>query len=307
MINNNIYAILIGVGDYKKIKITDLPSYRMDVALIGTGLISSLKCTQEHIEQSLDMFAGHGIAVYASSADDEVSRLGPNGNHSMFTGTLSSAMISPSIVHKGQIALEDIYRETQRLVHAWNIKNHGKEQHPIYRSSERKVVHMRKGSFGQYLAIFFVVIGVFYCIGAISDASEPKCIKAGCDNKQASGSSYCYLHKPYTSKSSSYSGSSYSGSSKSSRSSSYSGSSKSSSSTTKSTSGNYSSSGSSSSKKTGTTTKSNSSKSKYNYNSYDDGYDDIYMDGDYDYDRYDRDSDYAEGVDDAMEEYGEDW
>ena len=38
-----------------------------------------------------------------------------------------------------------------------------------------------------------------------------------------------------------------------------------------------------------------------------DGYDDIYMDGDYDYDRYDRDSDYADGVDDAMDEYGEDW
>jgi len=25
------------------------------------------------------------------------------------------------------------------------------------------------------------------------------------------------------------------------------------------------------------------------------------------YDRYDRDSDYADGVDDAMDEYGEDW
>ena len=37
------------------------------------------------------------------------------------------------------------------------------------------------------------------------------------------------------------------------------------------------------------------------------GYDDIYMDGDYDYDRYDRDRDYADGVDDAMDEYGEDW
>ena len=45
----------------------------------------------------------------------------------------------------------------------------------------------------------------------------------------------------------------------------------------------------------------------YRYDSYDDGYDDIYMDGDYDYDRYDRDSDYADGVDDAMDELGEDW
>ena len=43
------------------------------------------------------------------------------------------------------------------------------------------------------------------------------------------------------------------------------------------------------------------------YDSYDDGYDDIYMDGDYDYDRYDRDSDYADGVDDAMDEFDEDW
>ena len=46
---------------------------------------------------------------------------------------------------------------------------------------------------------------------------------------------------------------------------------------------------------------------KSTYDSYDDGYDDIYMDGDYDYDRYDRDSDYADGVDDAMDEDGEDW
>lgn len=48
-------------------------------------------------------------------------------------------------------------------------------------------------------------------------------------------------------------------------------------------------------------------KPTYNsYDSYDDGYDDVYMDGDYDYDRYDRDSDYADGVDDAMDELGKD-
>ena len=48
-------------------------------------------------------------------------------------------------------------------------------------------------------------------------------------------------------------------------------------------------------------------KPTYNsYDSYDDGYDDVYLDGDYDYDRYDRDSDYADGVDDAMDELGED-
>ena len=53
---------------------------------------------------------------------------------------------------------------------------------------------MKKNSFGQGLAVFLVVIGIFYIIGAIIEASEPKCIKSGCDNKQATNSSYCYLH-----------------------------------------------------------------------------------------------------------------
>jgi len=35
-----------------------------------------------------------------------------------------------------------------------------------------------------------------------------------------------------------------------------------------------------------------------------DGYDDVYMDGDYDDDRYD---DYAAGVDDAIDDDDEDW
>ena len=146
---------------------------------------------------------------------------------------------------------------------------------------------MKKNSFGQGLAVFLVVIGIFYIIGAISEASEPKCIKSGCDNKQATNSSYCYLHKPYSGSSSSHSSSSYSNKSTSSSSSS--------SHNNKSTAGSNASSYNSSTKKSNT------------YDSYDDGYDDIYMDGDYDYDRYDRDSDYADGVDDAMDEFDEDW
>ena len=41
-----------------------------------------------------------------------------------------------------------------------------------------------------------MVVGVLFVIGSIGVASEPKCIAVGCNNKQASGSSYCYLHKP---------------------------------------------------------------------------------------------------------------
>ena len=154
---------------------------------------------------------------------------------------------------------------------------------------------MRKNSFGQGLAIFLVIIGVLFVIGSIGEASEPKCIKAGCDNKQASGSSYCYLHKPYTGSSTSHSSSSYSN--------------KSSGSTSKSsTSSNYSNKSNSTNKSSYSSgIKKNTTTSRSTYDSYDDGYDDIYMDGDYDYDRYDRDSDYADGVEDAMDELGEDW
>lgn len=43
----------------------------------------------------------------------------------------------------------------------------------------------------------FIIIAILYVIGTIGEAGEPKCIKAGCNNKQASGSSYCYLHESY--------------------------------------------------------------------------------------------------------------
>lgn len=140
-------------------------------------------------------------------------------------------------------------------------------------------------------AALFITLCIMIGIGSIMNVTEPKCIKSGCDNKRAEGSSYCYLHKgsiyDHTYK---YSGSS---SSFKSSSSSYSGSSstyKSTSSTTKSS--------------TGSASKS-TSKSK-SYDSYDDGYDAVYMDGDYD--RYYSYDDYASGVDDTIEDdWEEDW
>jgi len=41
------------------------------------------------------------------------------------------------------------------------------------------------------------------------------------------------------------------------------------------------------------------------YDAYDEGYEDVWMDDDFDWDRYENDDDYAQGVDDAMED--EDW
>ena len=160
---------------------------------------------------------------------------------------------------------------------------------------------MKKNLFGLGLAVFFAIVGVLFVIDSIGETNEPKCIKAGCDNQQASGSSYCYRHKPCTGRNASHRSSSYSTKSSGTTSkSSTSSSGTSSSYHNKSNSTNNSSSYSSGTKKITTTTKNT-------YDSYDDGYEDIYMDGDYDYERYDRDSDYADGVDDAMDEFEEDW
>ena len=169
----------------------------------------------------------------------------------------------------------------------------------------RRLIYIKKNSFGQGLVILFVVAGILYVIGSIGAAREPKCIEAGCNNKQASGSSYCYLHKPYTGSSSgtftSSSSSSYSGKSSS-------GSTSQSSTSSSGSSGSYNNKSNSTNKSSYSSgTKKSTTTKKSTYDSYDDGYDDIYMDGDYDYDRYDRDSDYADGVDDAMDEFGEDW
>ena len=65
----------------------------------------------------------------------------------------------------------------------------------------------------------------------------------------------------------------------------------------------------SSSKSSSGSSKSSSGKTYRNlnpYENYDDGYEAIYYDGEYDQDRYDRDPEYAEGVDDAMDELDED-
>ena len=142
---------------------------------------------------------------------------------------------------------------------------------------------MRKNSFGETVILVLMVIGIFLLVGMICDESaKNKCILKGCDNKRAPGSSYCYLHKSYGKTSSG----SYTKSSG-----------------TKSSSSSYSG---SKTKTSGSTYSGSSKKSSY-YDSYDDGYDDVYMDGDYDYDRYDSDPDYADGVDDALDEFDGDW
>lgn len=174
---------------------------------------------------------------------------------------------------------------------------------------------MKDDSFKKCSIAGILIIGVLFLFAGLSD---PECEESGCHNKPAPDSRYCYSHSLAhgysTHGSSSSGGSSYGGSSGSS---SYSSSPYSdlyyngyTSRPAKSTSTPYSYSSSRSDSKSSSSYSSSSKKKTYKYDSYDDGYDDIYMDGDYDDDRYNRDSDYAEGVDDAideLEEEGEEW
>lgn len=70
---------------------------------------------------------------------------------------------------------------------------------------------------------------------------------------------------------------------------------------------NYNTHRSNSNKSNSSSSYHSSSGSSSSSSSYDEAYDDYYYDGDYDTDRYEEDQDYADGIDDAMDEYGDDW
>lgn len=174
---------------------------------------------------------------------------------------------------------------------------------------------------------FLIVICLIIVIGVVCEFGfnsynpyAKKCVEAGCNNERVEGSIYCKDHKPSekytelddclhdmvedtteetTKETTTYfyhnsgSSSSYGGSSSYSNSSnSYGGSSSYSSSTKK----------KSSSSTGGYSSYSSGSYSSSPYKSYDEGYEAVYDDDDYDWDRYNSDSDYADGVDDALDE-----
>ena len=188
------------------------------------------------------------------------------------------------------------------------IQRNGNKKHGVVRFTEVIIMSGNNNQKSAGYAILGVII-VFAIIGffvSLTEKEDPKCAFAGCDNTVSTEGGYCYQHNtPGKRRKAAYgTSSSHSHSTTSSHSHSTTSSTTSSGSTSNS-SGSSSNSGSSSS-----SYKPSSSSSKYNsshsYDSYDDGYDDVYFDSDYDQDRYDRDDDYATGVDDAIEEDIED-
>ena len=115
-----------------------------------SGNFTTAGARRMHFEDAIADFAGHGIAVLASSSADQVSRLGPGANHSLFTGALSTAMVHNKKIRKGRLSLTDINEEAQRLVRAWNQNNSGKEQHPVFRSSMGGTIYFQVEDYQPY-------------------------------------------------------------------------------------------------------------------------------------------------------------
>ena len=133
-------------------------------------------------------------------------------------------------------------------------------------------------------AALLMTLGTLLIIGMIISAGEPKCSMSSCDNDAKDDSRYCYLHDmSYRI----YGNPDYHEVRRNSK-------------------NNSNSTNVTSSSETDSKRGSSKNRSSYDsYDSYDAGYEDIYFDDDYDQDRYDSDPDYANGVDDAMDE--EDW
>ena len=156
-----------------------------------------------------------------------------------------------------------------------------------------------------FVAGFFVlaIFCIFGWIGVAIGTHMQKCKHPGCDEVHMEGSKYCASHM------SSDEWKQWRQSHCSSRSTSHTA--------TTSTSVYYPS-GSRTEESThsgsngNTTRRTNSSYSNTtnrtsSYDSYDDGYDDVYMDDDYDDYRYEHDAYYRDGVDDAIDEMEDDW
>lgn len=148
---------------------------------------------------------------------------------------------------------------------------------------------MRKNFFGKDLLIFLAIFSIFNFFHiVVKNQKYPTCSAKWCNEEREYNSIYCSYHdslydityshlkpkKYYSNTSDSYSSEKKSSTSKS---------------PSANSSDYYSYKG--------------SGNPHGAYDSYDDGYDDVYSNDDYDYDRYENDSDYADGVDDALCEY----
>lgn len=91
---------------------------------------------QMDINESIDLFAGHGYAVMASCGADQTSGFDEDRQMSLYTRFVCDALTAPYLVQKGRKSLEAINQAVFRFAEVHNNKAINKrKQAPIYRSS----------------------------------------------------------------------------------------------------------------------------------------------------------------------------
>lgn len=103
------------------------------------------------LEDTISAFNGRGIAVFAASAADEVSRLGPGSGHSLYTGFLCAAMQTSRLIRKGKISLPDIAGEVRFLMKTWSESHPDQSQQPVFRSSMGGTVYFSVADYRPYI------------------------------------------------------------------------------------------------------------------------------------------------------------
>ena len=105
----------------------------LDCCFSGSALVSGIR--ELTFEEAVSAFAGSGIAVMASSAQDEQSWLSETGDASLYTKIVSAAICSRRNIHEGKMTLSDINDEVRYLMQLWNRAHPERQQHPIYREN----------------------------------------------------------------------------------------------------------------------------------------------------------------------------
>ncbi|MCI6018437.1 MAG: caspase family protein [Clostridiales bacterium] len=116
----------------------------------SSGKAKSGAAKELKVEDSLADFVGHGTMIMASSSADEVSRMGINHNHSLFTGIVASVLMNKSLIRKGVLSLQAVENEIRAIFENWNKKYPEKYQKPVIRGNMGGTVYFQVEAYHEY-------------------------------------------------------------------------------------------------------------------------------------------------------------
>ena len=144
---------------------------------------------QMNFRDTISSFVGTGIAIMASSAADEVSRLGIGKKYSLYTEFVGTAMMSKRRIRKGLLSLEDLNREVLQMMTVWNEQHPERRQHPIFRSCLGGTIYFKVSDYTPYKPTNIYLSTNRYIIHSVKSLSTNKykriCAFVICDDPES--------------------------------------------------------------------------------------------------------------------------